>query len=85
MKMTYYLYIIKSKEWDTFYCGSSENPERRLRYHNSESKGFTQRFRPWKLVYSHPFSSKKKALQAEQIVKDWKSKKMMSLKTANSQ
>ena len=77
--MAYHLYILKSDKKDTYYSGSSEDPERRLIYHNSESKGYTRRHRPWELVYTHPFSSKKQGLKAEQIVKQWKSKKMVRL------
>ncbi|RPI69617.1 MAG: hypothetical protein EHM47_13335 [Ignavibacteriales bacterium] len=33
--MGYYLYILKSDSADKYYTGSSENPERRLSFHNS--------------------------------------------------
>jgi len=77
--MKYSLYILKSSVRDTYYIGSSDNPKRRLPYHNGESKGYTQRYRPWKLAYTHTFDSKQQALQAEQVVKKWKSKKMIRL------
>ncbi|MDZ7719451.1 MAG: GIY-YIG nuclease family protein [Balneolaceae bacterium] len=77
--MDYFLYILQSEIKETYYIGSSDNPQRRLPYHNAESKGYTQRYRPWKLVYTHPFDTKQKALKAEQIVKKWKSKKMIRL------
>ena len=79
MDMTYYLYILKSKVKETYYRGTTDNPHRRLIYHNSESKGYTQRNRPWELVYFHAFKNKNDALKAEQIVKGWKSKKMTQL------
>ena len=77
--MSYSLYILQSTVKETYYTGSSEDPERRLPYHNSESKGYTQRFRPWKVVYSHSFAAKQQAQKAERIVKKWKSKKMIQL------
>ncbi|MEX0944805.1 MAG: GIY-YIG nuclease family protein [Balneolaceae bacterium] len=77
--MTYYLYIIQSEKKDIYYIGSSGNPCRRLFYHNSESKGFTKQFRPWKLIYTQSFESKSSALKAENRVKAWKSKKMIRL------
>ncbi len=77
--MNYYLYILQSEKKETFYIGSSEEPERRLLYHNSESKGYTQNNRPWKLVYACRFDSKNDAYSAERKVKSWKSKKMIRL------
>ena len=75
--MNYYLYILKSASKETYYTGVSDDPERRLRYHNSESKGYTQRYRPWKLVFAYRFETKEKALIVERKVKSWKSKKMI--------
>ena len=79
MDMDYSLYILQSLQKQTFYIGSSDNPKRRVEYHNGESKGYTQKHRPWKLVYTQTFDSKIKALKAERIVKNWKSKKMVML------
>lgn len=77
--MEYSLYIVQSQIKETFYIGSSDDPERRLSYHNSESKGYTQRYRPWTIVYTHPFDTKHEAQKAERSVKNWKSKKMIRL------
>ena len=77
--MQYWLYILQSQVKEAFYTGSSDDPGRRLQHHNAESKGYTRRHRPWKIAYTHPFESKEKALKAEQIVKSWKSKKMIRL------
>jgi len=77
--MQYWLYILQAQITDTFYTGSSDDPVRRLQYHNGESKGYTRQHRPWQLAYSHPFDSKEKARKAERIVKSWKSKKMIRL------
>jgi len=78
--MEYYLYILRSEVKETYYIGLSNNPERRLHFHNTDDrKAHTSRFRPWKLVYSHAFDSKENAMAAEQKVKSWKSKKMIQL------
>ena len=73
----YWLYILSSQRKHTFYVGVSEEPKRRLVYHNNESKGYTQRYRPWKIVYRQECSDKSQALRAERKVKSWKSKKMI--------
>ena len=75
--MKYYLYILQSLSADKFYIGVSENPDRRLVYHNSIEKGFTSRYRPWKLVFTQAFDSKSDALKAERKLKSWKSKVMI--------
>ncbi len=74
--MKYYLYILKSKVTNKFYIGVSGNPTTRLSYHNSLEKGFTSRYRPWKIVFTKPYNSKSEALAAERKIKKWKSKVM---------
>ena len=78
--MSYFLYILKSEIKETFYVGVSNNPKRRLFFHNnSDTKKHTLRYRPWRLAYSHKFETKEKALATERKVKSWKSKKMIRL------
>ncbi|MBK6914942.1 MAG: GIY-YIG nuclease family protein [Ignavibacteriales bacterium] len=50
--MSYFLYILKSFSTDKFYVGISANPELLLSYHNSFEKGFTSRYRPWKIIFN---------------------------------
>lgn len=57
----------------------SENPERRLEYHNTIEKGFTSRYRPWELVFTKEYLDKISAKAAEDKIKKWKSKKMITL------
>ena len=75
--MEYYLYILKSQVIDKFYIGISQNPKLRLEYHNTIEKGFTSRYRPWKIVYTKEFSSREEAGEIERKIKRWKSKKMI--------
>ena len=75
--MKYYLYILKSKSADRFYTGISQNPRKRLEYHNTIEKGFTSRYRPWEIVLIKEYNSKKEALTAEKKIKSWKSRKMI--------
>ena len=75
--MNYFLYILESKSADKFYTGISQNPERRLEYHNSSEKGFTSRYRPWEIVFTKKFNSKEEALATEKKIKSWKSKIMI--------
>lgn len=79
ISMKYFLYILQSEIRETYYMGSSDDPLRRTGYHNSESKGYTRRYRPWRLVFTYGFETREDAMQAEQKVKNWKSKKMIRL------
>ncbi len=75
--MPYYLYILKSQTADKYYTGSSQNPQVRLRNHNTVEKGFTSRYRPWEIVFTKEYPSKALAQAAERKIKNWKSKKMV--------
>ena len=75
--MDYSLYILRSQRNGKYYIGSSKKPVKRVLYHNSIEKGFTSRYRPWKLVYIKKYSAKTLAQAAERRVKSWKSRKMI--------
>ena len=75
--MPHFVYILKSLSAAKYYVGSSENPNRRLEFHNTIEKGFTSRYRPWEIVFNQEFSSKSEALRVEKKIKNWKSRKMI--------
>jgi predicted GIY-YIG superfamily endonuclease len=75
--MKYFIYILYSNSADKYYTGSSDDPERRLLFHNTIEKGFTSRYRPWQLIFKKEFPNKKQAQQAERKIKRWKSKLMI--------
>ena len=75
--MGHHLYILQSKSSSKFYVGISDNPERRLEFHNTIEKGFTSRYRPWEIVFLKEYASKEEALYYERKIKSWKSKLMI--------
>jgi putative endonuclease len=75
--MKYYLYILRSKTANKYYSGISQNPQRRLEYHNTIERGFTSCYRPWKIVFIKEYNSKSEAMSAEKKIKSWKSRKMI--------
>jgi putative endonuclease len=79
MNMSCYLYILRSEVKETYYTGSSEDPDRRLTFHNDKGDGYTRRYRPWQIVYRHKFKTRREAERAELLVKGWKSKRMIQL------
>jgi putative endonuclease len=75
--MGYFLYILRSVPSQKYYVGSSDDPKRRLQFHNTIERGFTSRYRPWEIVLVQEFSTKTEALHAERKVKSWKNREMI--------
>jgi predicted GIY-YIG superfamily endonuclease len=71
------VYILQSVNFDYYYVGQSENPHVRLEYHNTTERGFTARYRPWKLVYIKECANRTEAKKLERRIKSWKSRKMI--------
>jgi predicted GIY-YIG superfamily endonuclease len=66
----YYVYIIQSIKYPKrFYTGFTENIDSRLDNHNSGKLFYTNKYRPWKLIYYCAFECKKKALDFERYLK----------------
>ncbi|MFZ2324395.1 MAG: GIY-YIG nuclease family protein [Ignavibacteriaceae bacterium] len=71
--MSYFLYILESEKNKKFYVGISSDPYKRLYFHNTLEKGFTARYRPWKIVFVKEFGSKELASKIEKKIKSMKS------------
>ena len=66
----YYIYMIQSKKYPKqIYTGFSENTNSRLEDHNKGKSLYTNKFKPWKLIYYCVFINKKKALDFEKYLK----------------
>jgi putative endonuclease len=70
----FYTYIIYSLTKGKYYVGVSENPEERLKKHNSKNRGFTNRADDWGIVFRKEFETKSEALNFERQIKSWKSR-----------
>ena len=75
--MEYSLYILFSDSGNRYYIGSSSNPDQRLVYHNTIEKGFTSRYRPWRIVFTKKYPNKISAQAAERKIKSWKNRQMI--------
>jgi putative endonuclease len=72
-----FLYILYSKSLNEYYVGISNNPQRRLFYHNMSHKGWTRRGRPWKLMFTKQFDSKQLAESWEAWIKQQKNRNII--------
>ena len=73
--MKYFVYIIQNTA-GKIYIGQTYNLEKRMNEHNRAGKGYTAKFRPWRLIYSECVRSRKEAMAKERYFKsgvgrDW--------------
>ncbi|NHE58409.1 GIY-YIG nuclease family protein [Cyclobacterium plantarum] len=64
------VYALYSEKFDKIYIGFTSNLQKRLISHNElGTKGWTIAFRPWKLIHTETFKSKKEAMNREKHLK----------------
>ncbi|CAN5204701.1 hypothetical protein BH09BAC1_BH09BAC1_01900 [soil metagenome] len=67
------VYVLYSDNHDILYIGYSSDVESRLVSHNQlATKGFTIRYRPWRLIHTEAFETKAEAIQREKALKSGK-------------
>ena len=65
IEILYYVYAIWSESHDKIYVGFTENPNKRLRYHNSGRSKYTKRYKPWIRFHLEEVETKAEALKKE--------------------
>ncbi len=66
----YVIYALYSQKYNKIYIGYTSDLIDRFHSHNSlSSKGFTSKFRPWKVLYVEFVDTKKDAMKREQQIK----------------
>ena len=71
------VYVLYSESFNKIYIGYTSNIEQRIKSHNElATKGWTIKFRPWKIVLTEFFESKNDAMKREKQLKtaarrDW--------------
>ena len=67
------VYVLYSESYSKIYIGYTSNLAQRFLSHNElAKKGYTIKFRPWKIIYSENFDSKSNALKREKELKSAK-------------
>lgn len=67
--MAHYVYVIRSINFGRFYVGMSEDPEKRLKQHNSGKTQSTKPYKPWVLVFTESFENRFEARDREKYLK----------------
>jgi len=66
----YTVYVLYSARYDKIYIGYSGNLEERFKSHNElGKKGWTIKFRPWDIVHTEDYATKKEAMRRERELK----------------
>ncbi|MBC7775337.1 MAG: GIY-YIG nuclease family protein [Phycisphaerae bacterium] len=64
------VYVLYSPSHKKIYIGFTSKLEQRLLSHNElGKKGFTLKYRPWEVIYTEAFETKKEAMQREKSLK----------------
>ncbi len=73
MEKTFTVYVLYSKQYDKIYIGVTSNLEERFKSHNElGKKGWTIKFRPWKIIHTEEYSRKTDAMQREKPLKTYR-------------
>lgn len=73
----YYIYAIKSKEKEWIYVGITDNPERRLKQHNSGFNQSTKAYRPFEMFYIESTDTREMARIREKELKTTQGKRFL--------
>ncbi|MBT8302039.1 MAG: GIY-YIG nuclease family protein [Maribacter sp.] len=68
--MKYFVYILYSETFDTYYKGQTNNVEERVSRHNSGFEKATARYRPWLLVWFTEKKNRSEAMSLEKKLKN---------------
>lgn len=67
----YWVYILKSKNYNQLYIGYTSNLVERLKEHNSGKSPSTKRYMPWKPVYAEGYANEEDAKGRESKIKQF--------------
>ncbi len=60
------VYILYSEKFQKIYIGYTSNMEQRIISHNSlATKGYTVKYRPWKIIHAEEYVTKEEAMKRE--------------------
>ncbi len=79
----FFVYILKSEISTHFYTGITADLNQRLSEHNSGKNKSTKAFKPWKIVYSEKFDTRKEARKREKYLKSGSGREWLKLNLKN--
>ncbi|MDP3940868.1 MAG: GIY-YIG nuclease family protein [bacterium] len=67
-------YILQSEKNGSYYIGSTQDLEERIKKHNTGQSKYTKKLKPWILVYTEKYGTLSEARRREMYLKSLKSK-----------
>ena len=77
------VYVLYSSKFDKIYIGYTSGLIARFKSHNELGKGWTKRFRPWKVVHIEFFDVKSEAMKREKNLKGGKGREFIRTQIIN--
>jgi len=68
------VYVIRSTFNGMYYVGFTDDIDRRMMEHNEGMSKFTRRGRPWTLMFTEQFETRREAMMREREIKKRKSR-----------
>jgi putative endonuclease len=68
----FYVYVLRSIDFERNYIGFTKDINIRLKQHNSGKTKSTKPYKPWKLLFFETYSSKNEAIKREKFLKTGK-------------
>ncbi len=84
MNKKYFTYILKSKNFDKFYIGNTENLVKRVKEHNAGKTKSIKAFIPYELIYYEIFDSRTEAVLKEKYFKSGVGREYLKEKLINA-
>lgn len=72
----FYVYCLKSENFDEFYFGYTRDLKRRLKEHNQKLNFSTKKYAPWKLIYYEACLNENDAKRREKYLKTSQGRRM---------
>jgi putative endonuclease len=72
-----FVYILKSRDFNITYTGSTVDLERRIAEHNNGESNFTKKFIPWKIIYTEEYADLSEARFREKYFKTYAGRKLI--------
>lgn len=76
----YYVYVLKSLRNGRFYTGSTNNLQRRIAEHNSGKSKYTKLTKPFQLIRTETYLTRKDAVRREMKLKSGQGRQWLKQK-----
>ena len=73
----FYTYVLQSKKNGIWYTGSTDDLRKRLKLHNDGKSIYTNKFRPWKVIYYEACTAESDARSRELFLKSGMGKRYL--------